>query len=302
MQSGVIRTFIFYLWILLTINFNPRRTDAFTFDTHIHCNFRIRSESRLQRINHLSTREPQSQPNKLLVFHRNFAMKAQEQSSELLSSSDKVFSKIGKSTSKVVAGTFFVILASQRDCFMLTFFIGSILNGITSKILKRLLNQDRPPGYEYDASINLKPSDKGMPSSHAMSLGFIGIYTAIALCSGLLIDAGTGAKIATCVGLITYVSISLIYRVQSQLHTTAQVLVGLTFGTFNGLFWYSLAHGSNPFFPTFNAMDAVASTLLPESGIMPVQFLIFPLLVGAAVVGSVERRISMLLKKGKKNE
>ncbi len=116
---------------------------------------------------------------------------------------------------------------------MLTFFIGSILNGITSKILKKFLNQDRPSGFENDSIVKVKPSDKGMPSSHAMSLSFIGVYTAITLCSSEIFTStgGIGTKIATCFALAIYVSISLIYRVKSHLHTTDQVLVGFVVGS-----------------------------------------------------------------------
>ncbi len=167
-------------------------------------------------------------------FPRNLDIAAQEKSTSTKfpnSLGNKMLSKIGSSTSTVVAGTFFVVLAYQRNSFMLTFFIGSIINGITSKILKKILNQDRPSGYENDPSIKVKPSDKGMPSSHAMSLGFIGIYTAIALCNGILVEADIGVKIAICTGLFGYVVLSLIYRVLSQLHTTNQVIVGLVTGS-----------------------------------------------------------------------
>lgn len=66
---------------------------------------------------------------------------------------------------------------------------------------------------------------------------------------------------------------------------------------YNGLTWYSLANGSNFFFPEVNIMDFVSNTLLPDSGIMPIRFLAIPALVGAAVVGSFERRISGWVRK-----
>ena len=53
-------------------------------------------------------------------------------------------------------------------------FIGSILNAIVGKILKKILNHDRPAELELSDKVKLKPSDGGMPSSHAMSLSFIG--------------------------------------------------------------------------------------------------------------------------------
>jgi len=217
---------------------------------------------------------------------------------------------------------------------MITFFIGSIINGIISKILKRLLKQDRPNGYTNTntnttsnesttrtiTGINtIKPSDNGMPSSHAMSLGFIGTFTTIELYKNLMVFfqgssdvAATAATTAATVGgfgfgslgsllfvygvcslLWIYVAISLIYRVQSQLHTKEQVWVGLIGGTTNALLWKSLAQGTNTLFPTINIMNLVSTYLLPaDSGILPVQWLIVPAIIGAAVVGSFERRIS----------
>lgn len=147
-------------------------------------------------------------------YHNNLNSKVpplqmSEDSSMFDSTANPLVKKIGSTTSMVVAGTFFVVLAYQRDAFMLTFFTGSILNGISSKILKRVLNQERPSGFEDEDSVKYKPSDKGMPSSHAMSLGFIGTYCTIQswsiLGSGLL-------SFSTTLGIILYAMISLIYR------------------------------------------------------------------------------------------
>jgi uncharacterized membrane protein YjjB (DUF3815 family) len=93
---------------------------------------------------------------------------------------------VGSTTTIVVSGAFFVILAYKRDALvssslpsglvgtarlltntnlssleqMVSFFIGSIANGILSKVLKKIINQTRPPELE-QADIHLKPSDKG---------------------------------------------------------------------------------------------------------------------------------------------
>mmetsp|Transcript_16777 Transcript_16777/g.31790 ORF Transcript_16777/g.31790 Transcript_16777/m.31790 type:complete len:292 (+) Transcript_16777:264-1139(+) len=214
-------------------------------------------------------------------------------SASLASISKAIVTKIGSTTSSVVAGTFFFVLAYQRDSFMLTFFIGSILNGISSKILKKLLNVDRPEGFQSDASIKVKPSDKGMPSSHAMSLGFIGTYC-ISQAVSLL---GTGFQSsAIAVAIVLYTFISLLYRVQSNLHTVEQIIVGLVFGVLNSITWRSLAFGQNPVLRGVNIMDFVSKTILPESGVVPVQYLGLAALVGVAVVGSFERRLSALIK------
>lgn len=205
--------------------------------------------------------------------------------------------KIGSTTSIVVSGTFFVALSYKRDAFMLTFFIGSILNGITSKILKKMLNIDRPDGHINDSSVKIKPSDKGMPSSHAMSLAFIGTYTALEASKIFGVGLKSGA---IAVGLALYTAISLVYRVKSKLHTADQVYVGLATGVLNSFIWRSLAFGTNPFLSSINVMEWVGINIIPESGIMPVYYLIVPAIVGAMVVGSVERRISAWLRHKKK--
>merc|ERR1711923_547813 len=97
------------------------------------------------------------------------------------------------------------------DAFMVSFVIGSINNGILAKVLKRLLNQDRPE----NMCVNIKnrPDDKGMPSSHGMSLGFIYIFSALAV-PQLFIPFGF------------YCFISLYYRIEMNLHTKEQIIVG----------------------------------------------------------------------------
>lgn len=198
----------------LTSVVRPRNIYQNSFYNQDSTSFNEISESGRQRMIRLKSQE-----------------KVESQAMVTNDNSNIIIAKIGSSASTVVAGLFFIALSYQRDAFMLTFFIGSILNGIASKILKKVLNQDRPTGFQDNSSIGIKPSDKGMPSSHAMSLGFIGIYTAIALCNGLLQNAGIISQIGTCSALFIYVTICLIYRVQSQLHTRDQVFVGLFFGS-----------------------------------------------------------------------
>jgi len=203
---------------------------------------------------------------------------------------------------------------------MLTFWIGSILNAIASKVLKRILNQDRPDdttaaddtAAEIVVSTN-KPNDKGMPSSHAMSLGFIGMYTSIGLwnsltqlASSISTSSNYGGSLiviaSTVYGLIwSYVAVSLIYRVKSRLHTIQQVWVGLFFGVTNALFWNSLAYGTNPLIPSANMMNTVSFYVLPEGSGTFVQCLVVPAVVGLLVIGSFERRIGGWWRKVKKH-
>jgi membrane-associated phospholipid phosphatase len=190
---------------------------------------------------------------------------------------------VGSSTTMVVSGAFFVVLAWKRDALMVSFFIGAIANGILSKVLKRIINQTRPPELE-EADIHLKPSDNGMPSSHAMSLGFISTFIALNLPW-------------TQIPLAVYAVVSLAYRVQVKLHTWQQVVVGSVIGSFDGFAWFCLCTGDNPW--KVNVMSAVTTHFLDANGQLPLPMLLVPLLVGAATIGSFERRIGYWLKQRK---
>ncbi|GKY92888.1 hypothetical protein MPSEU_000257900 [Mayamaea pseudoterrestris] len=194
-------------------------------------------------------------------------------------------SLVGSTTSALVSITFFCVLAWKRDAIMVTFFIGSILNGILSKVLKKAIGESRPPELE-TLEMSVKPSDGGMPSSHAMSLGFIGIFTALCL-------PWTRPLIAI------YILVSLYYRVAVNLHTVEQIVVGLVLGTAHGTMWYQFCQGATVFGVTPKAI--VASQLLDEQGILPWPALVVPMIVGAAVVGSFERRITQWLRETKQD-
>jgi len=289
-----ILTLPFYL---VTLSIFPVQISSFSFPTTDSIYTRItlsRPLHKREKINLSHFLVSRQYSNNLLSEHAPLQMS--EDSSILDSPMNPLVKKIGTTTSKVVAGTFFIVLAYQRDAFMITFFTGSILNSVSSKIFKRILNQERPTGFEDEDSVKYKPSDKGMPSSHAMSLGFIGTYCIIQSWSIL----GSGLiSVSTILGIILYAMISLIYRVQSKLHTIDQIVVGLAFGITNGFLWHSLCLGYNPFLPSVNLIEILSMNLLPENGIMPITYLSIPAAVGAAVVGSFERRLSSWLKKKK---
>lgn len=171
---------------------------------------------------------------------------------------------------------------------MIAFFIGAIGNGIMSKVLKKILKHERPEELQL-TDMKLKPSDNGMPSSHAMSLGFICTYTALSL-PGLSVP------------LALYTLCSLYYRVKINLHTTEQVLAGLVLGVTNSILWKSLTAGTSPFLPSVNVARWVSAQLLPPDGILPIQYLAIPALIGLAVVGSFERRIVRFLEQRKNGD
>ena len=188
---------------------------------------------------------------------------------------------IGKSNTWIVSAIFFVTFAIQRDAFIISFWIGSIMNAILSKVLKKILNIERPTEYWNNADIKLKPSDKGMPSNHAMSLGFIGSFTILFTQSPISITL-----------ILPYVFLSLWYRIRAGLHTTDQVVVGWTLGTLHATLWYTFIQSP--------LMTFLSQHILPSNGIMPIPFLLIPLLVGVAIIGSFERRITQFLSNKQK--
>lgn len=186
---------------------------------------------------------------------------------------------VGKTTSILVAAVFMGVLAWKRDALMTSFWLGAISNGILSKVLKKIINHERPPELE-TATMKLKPSDGGMPSSHAMSLGFIGVFTSLCLPW-------------TRWYLLMYTLVSLTYRVKASLHTWEQVAVGLLIGSTNGYAWQQLCTGNNPL--GWNLMQLVTDHVLNEDGVLPFPLLAIPVVVGLLVVGSIERRIAQWL-------
>jgi membrane-associated phospholipid phosphatase len=190
---------------------------------------------------------------------------------------------IGQTTTVLVSGSVFAAIAWYRDAITFSLMMGSVSNAILSKILKRLLKQSRPAELE-SSDLKSKPEDNGMPSSHAMSLGFICTYTAL---------NAPWAQVL----LAVYAVVSLIYRVQVKLHTWEQVVVGSVAGSFNGFCWYKLTIGDNPL--SINVADWITAHVLDETGVLPYPLLIVPLVVGGLTVGSVERRIKGFLKSRK---
>jgi hypothetical protein len=127
-----------------------------------------------------------------------------------------------------------------------------------------------------------------MPSSHAMSLGFIGTFTAL--------------TVPWTVGpLFLYALISLIYRVQTKLHTWEQVVVGGVVGTMNGYLWKALCVGGESW-NNINILTWVTNHVLNAQGVLPWYTLTIPAVVGLVVVGSFERRIGSFLLGGKETK
>ncbi|KAL7492418.1 hypothetical protein ACHAWT_002049 [Skeletonema menzelii] len=241
------------------------------------------------------------------------------------SDDDELFERattlIGKSASSLVSLSFLLLLSTQRDAITTTLFIGSILNAISGKILKKILNHDRPAELKLSDRVKLKPSDGGMPSSHAMSLSFIGTV----ILFGVIVPTATTtinnnnnmtSSIIAGVLMLIYSAIALRYRVRDHLHTMDQIIVGYGLGLTNAIIWlkYAVFSSSNN-----NNDDAVvgpvvsmvqqylisgssssSSSSSSETNQFPIVGLVVPILVGVLVVGSFERRIGVWLSKERK--
>lgn len=201
----------------------------------------------------------------------------------------KITTTVGKSASTLVSASVFILLAYQRDAVVLTLWIGSILNAILSKVAKKVLNHDRPAQLQRSDNVKLKPSDGGMPSSHAMSLGFIGtsiLGSVIPVEHRIVVGLAFGA----------YSAIALRYRVREHLHTVEQVAVGVVLGVMNALAWlqFGMGAGSDVAGPVL--AYAREHWVSAETGLFPYSALAIPIVVGIVVVGSFERRIALWIK------
>jgi hypothetical protein len=203
---------------------------------------------------------------------------------------------VGGTASLFVSASFLLLLAHYRDANILSVWIGSILNAICGKVIKRVLKHDRPIELRSNDGLRIKPSDGGMPSSHAMSLGFI--CTSMALC-GIV---PMGYRIAFGSMASSYVAIALRYRIREKLHTLPQVVVGLALGVCNALSWLefgmgALSDGGGRNGPVLAYVERHWTS--SETGLFPYYGLVVPVIVGVLVVGSFERRLSSWMMDGK---
>ena len=142
-----------------------------------------------------------------------------------------VLAAVNESTKFVVSCTalaFLLLNPSAETCWAL---LGSVVNSINGKILKRILNHERP-----DGAIK---ADPGMPSSHATSLSYLSVYGAASL--AYFKDAapalGYPAQLAVSAVLVV-LGIFLSYlRVKTGYHTPPQVIVGYGLGSSTALAW-----------------------------------------------------------------
>ncbi|CEL96694.1 unnamed protein product [Vitrella brassicaformis CCMP3155] len=188
----------------------------------------------------------------------------------------------GLSARFLVSGLVFLALVMRRDAAVTVWVIGSLLNAVLGKVLKRLFNHSRPD----EATV----SDPGMPSSHAMSLSFLSVSLIRAIIDADRLPAWWRLDKRWAVVLVSsYALLSAVWRVRANLHTSEQVAVGGAVGGTVGLVWYQL--GKNG----INKWMERQFVLMTGKPLLPWGWLVGICLLGSLTVGSVERKIHKLL-------
>ena len=126
---------------------------------------------------------------------------------------------VNEATKFVVSFAAFCVLLHFRNAAAAVALFGSILTSLAGKLLKRLLAHARPAG--------ARKADPGMPSSHAVSLGYLATYAA----SALYASGGAGHPWwPAAVGLQALGLALTALRVVLGYHNVPQVVVGYAFG------------------------------------------------------------------------
>lgn len=154
--------------------------------------------------------------------------------------------------------------------FQIVFFIGTLVNEVSNKLLKQWIKQPRPVDRTHIGE------EFGMPSSHSQFIWFFSTYVTLFIFIRYVADknlenlktilqlfrlhhmnnntllpferAGRFLVLVTCWWLTALVCLSRIYL---QYHTWNQVIVGSIIGIITGLSWFLLTHLIlTPLFPT----------------------------------------------------
>jgi len=143
---------------------------------------------------------------------------------------DALLECLNESTKFVVSATamlFLLFHPTVETCWCL---LGSIVNSVNGKLLKRMLNHSRPDG--------AKKVDPGMPSSHATSLSYLSWYAALAFAfEPNAFGLTTNVTRALAAGLVSLGTFLAYLRVKLGFHTWPQVLVGYGLGSSTALVW-----------------------------------------------------------------
>ena len=132
---------------------------------------------------------------------------------------------LNAATSKLVTLATFLILLHLSTPRAYLFGLGAILNSFLGKLVKKGIDQPRPPTSTL--------TDSGMPSSHATSLS----YFAAGL-TWLLLPSTTTTILPLLLWL--YVALICYARVRlTKVHTLSQIIAGVILGSsFSSCWWY----------------------------------------------------------------
>ncbi|GLC36960.1 hypothetical protein PLESTB_000173900 [Pleodorina starrii] len=145
-------------------------------------------------------------------------------------------------TKWAVSAAVFAVLLARRDLAVAWCVLGSIIASFLNKALKYIINEQRPP--------SARKADPGMPSSHANSLAFLGLYTALVLGHGAAPLTSTTGPVAAAAVLALSCFLTWL-RVRLGYHTTPQVVVGYGLGAATAAAWHQLG--------TRHALEALAA-------------------------------------------
>ncbi|CAM9554116.1 unnamed protein product [Ectocarpus sp. 13 AM-2016] len=198
---------------------------------------------------------------------------------------------LGSSTQWVVAGAVGVALITRADVDTLVYVLGSLINAVFSKVLKKTINQVRPDGAQL--------SDPGMPSSHAMSLFYLGTYLVIGLQEHgvLLLHPSLPSwplgvmQTQTLLGM--YALTASLWRVKAGFHTLPQVAVGAAVGAVDAVLWYHLCH------PYLMSQARPGVETVFGGTYIPVELAFAVCFVTFLTFGNAQRKISQVLGRRK---
>lgn len=150
------------------------------------------------------------------------------------------------------------------------YLLGAGANSVLSKVLKRVLNQERP-----ETSLAQGKVDPGLPSSHAHMLSYL---AASLFLDDFLLPPLLGVfPVKYCVALLAGIGSS--WRVHIGRHTVLQVVVGIGTGSAGAFGWRKFWE-SVPKLETY--FDATIEELRKSHPLLA-----FPLVLSAAVAGFV---------------
>eukprot|EP00199_Chlamydomonas_sp_CCMP681_P006404 CAMPEP_0119102382 /NCGR_PEP_ID=MMETSP1180-20130426/1151_1 /TAXON_ID=3052 ORGANISM="Chlamydomonas cf sp, Strain CCMP681" /NCGR_SAMPLE_ID=MMETSP1180 /ASSEMBLY_ACC=CAM_ASM_000741 /LENGTH=220 /DNA_ID=CAMNT_0007086663 /DNA_START=220 /DNA_END=882 /DNA_ORIENTATION=+ len=135
--------------------------------------------------------------------------------------------KLNRLTKWSVSAAAALVLLWRHDGDAMWCILGSIVNVILGKVLKKVVNQPRP----HQPHTGDLP-DSGMPSSHASSLAYLSVYVLASVAA-----QGSSMHLAGAGALVLAATFMAWLRIACGDHTPSQVLVGFILGSSTAYGW-----------------------------------------------------------------